>query len=305
MSELITDIKKLQTETLENFQSSKSKNTVRAYRSDIADFIGFCNRHNLNYLPANPNTVTLYLTNLSKISKFSTLKRRLASLSMYHKMKGHYLDIKHPIISENLLGIKRIKGSYQTGKKPILINDLKIIIQAINKDKITEFEKLKNKCLILLGFSGGFRRSELVSLLIEDIDFVTEGVKILIRRSKTDQTGEGFVKGIPYFENEEYCPVLSLKKYLIKLNSTSGKVFEICDKSVAIKIKKYAMLGGLDHKKYAGHSLRSGFATSAAEVGAEERNIMAMTGHKSTQMVRRYIKEANLFKNNALNKIKI
>jgi site-specific recombinase XerD len=305
MSELITDIKKLQTETLENLQSSKSKNTVRAYRSDIADFIGFCNRHNLKFLPANPNIVSLYLTNLSKTSKLSTLKRRLASLSLYHKMKGHYLDIKHPIISENLLGIKRIKGSYQTGKKPILINDLKIIIQAINKDKITEFEKLKNKCLILLGFAGGFRRSELVSLLIEDIDFVSEGVKLLIRRSKTDQTGEGFVKGIPYFANQEYCPVLTLKKYLRELNSDNGKVFEICDKSVAIKIKKYAMLGGLDHKKYAGHSLRSGFATSAAEVGADERNIMAMTGHKSTQMVRRYIKEANLFKNNALNKIKI
>jgi site-specific recombinase XerD len=305
MSELITDIKKLQTETIENLQSSKSKNTVRAYRSDIADFINFCNRHNLKFLPANPNIVSLYLTDLSKKSKFSTLKRRLASLSMYHKMKGHYLDIKHPIISENLLGIKRIKGSYQTGKKPILINDLKMIIQAINKDKITEFEKLKNKCLILIGFSGGFRRSELVSLLIEDIDFVPEGVKILIRRSKTDQTGEGFVKGIPYFENQEYCPVLTLKKYLKELNLDSGKIFEICDKSVAIKIKKYAMLAGLDHKKYAGHSLRSGFATSAAEVGAEERNIMAMTGHKSTQMVRRYIKEANLFKNNALNKIKI
>ena len=305
MSELITDIKKLQTETLENLQSSKSKNTVRAYRSDIADFISFCDRHKLTFLPANPNIVSLYLTNLSKTSKFSTLKRRLASLSMYHKMKGHYLDIKHPIISENLLGIKRIKGSYQTGKKPILINDLKMIIQAINKDKITEFEKLKNKCLILIGFSGGFRRSELVSLLIEDIDFVPEWVKILIRRSKTDQTGEGFVKGIPYFENQEYCPVLSLKKYLKEINLDSGKVFEICDKSVAIKIKKYAMLAGLDHKKYAGHSLRSGFATSAAEVGAEERNIMAMTGHKSTQMVRRYIKEANLFKNNALNKIKI
>ena len=305
MSELITDIKKLQTETLENLQSSKSKNTVRAYRSDITDFISFCNRHNLKFLPRNPNIVSLYLTNLSKTSKFSTLKRRLASLSMYHKTKGHYLDIKHPIISENLLGIKRIKGSYQTGKKPILINDLKMIIQAINKDKITEFEKLKNKCLILIGFSGGFRRSELVSLLIEDIDFVPEGVKILIRRSKTDQTGEGFVKGIPYFENQEYCPVVNLKKYLKELNLDSGKIFEICDKSVAIKIKKYAMLAGLDHKKYAGHSLRSGFATSAAEVGAEERNIMAMTGHKSTQMVRRYIKEANLFKNNALNKIKI
>ena len=305
MSELITDIKKLQSETLENLKNSKSKNTVRAYRSDIADFIGFCNRHNLKFLPANPNIVSLYLTNLSKKSKFSTLKRRLASISMYHKTKGHYLDTKHPIISENLLGIKRIKGSHQIGKKPILINDLKLIIQAINKDKISEFEKLKNKCLILLGFSGGFRRSELVALLIEDIDFVPEGVKILIRRSKTDQSGEGFVKGIPYFENQEYCPVLYLKKYLKELSSSSGKVFEICDKSVALKIKKYAMLAGLDQNNYAGHSLRSGFATSTAEYGADERNIMAMTGHKTTQMVRRYIKEANLFKNNALNKIKI
>ena len=305
MSELITDIKKLQSETLENLKNSKSKNTVRAYRSDIADFIGFCNRHNLKFLPANPNIVSLYLTNLSKKSKFSTLKRRLASISMYHKTKGHYLDTKHPIISENLLGIKRIKGSHQIGKKPILINDLKLIIQAINKDKISEFEKLKNKCLILLGFSGGFRRSELVALLIEDIDFVPEGVKILIRRSKTDQSGEGFVNGIPYFENQEYCPVLYLKKYLKELSSSSGKVFEICDKSVALKIKKYAMLAGLDQNNYAGHSLRSGFATSTAEYGADERNIMAMTGHKTTQMVRRYIKEANLFKNNALNKIKI
>ena len=130
-------------------------------------------------------------------------------------------------------------------------------------------------------------------------------MKILIRRSKTDQSGEGFVKGIPYFTNQEYCPVLNLKKYLKELKINSGKVFDICDKSVALKIKKYAMLAGLDYKKYAGHSLRSGFATSAAEVGAEERNIMAMTGHKSTQMVRRYIKEANLFTNNALNKIKI
>ena len=305
MSELITDIKKLQTETLENLQNSKSKNTVRAYRSDIADFISFCNRHNLKFLPANPNIVSVYLTNLSKTSKFSTLKRRLASLSMYHKMKGHYLDIKHPIISENLLGIKRTKGSIQIGKKPILINDLKLIIEAINKDNISDFNKLKNKTLLLIGFSGGFRRSELVALHVEDIDFVKEGVKILVRRSKTDQSGEGFFKGIPFFVKPEYCPVINLKKYIKELNSINGKLFDMCDKSVALKIKRYAMLAGLDYKKYAGHSLRSGFATSTAEVGAEERSIMAMTGHKSTQMVRRYIKEGNLFKNNALNKIKM
>ena len=305
MNELITDIKKLQADTLDNLKNSKAPNTVRAYKADIADFMGFCNRHNLKVLPASPNIVSLYLTNLSKTSKFSTLKRRLASINMYHKIKGHYLDAKHPIISENLLGIKRIKGSLQIGKKPILFNDLKLIIDQINQDNISNFNKLKNKALILTGFAGGFRRSELVGLLIEDIDFVEEGMKILIRRSKTDQSGEGFIKGIPYFNNQEYCPVVNLKIYLKELNLNNGKLFNLCDKSVALKIKKYSMMAGLDYNKYAGHSLRSGLATAAAEMGAEERSIMAMTGHKSSQMVRRYIKEANLFKNNALNKIKL
>ena len=305
MNELITDIKTLQAETIDNLKNSKASNTIRAYRADIASFIGFCNRHNLNFLPADPNIVSLYLTHLSKTLKFSTLKRRLASITMYHKTKGHYLDVKHPIISENLLGIKRIKGSIQIGKKPLLINDLKLIIQAINKDKISHFEKLKNKSLILVGFAGGFRRSELVELQVEDIEFVKEGVKILIRKSKTDQSGEGFIKGIPYFANSEFCPVVNLKNYIKELQLNKGKVFDICDKSVALKIKKYARKAGLDYVKYAGHSLRSGFATATAEMGAEERSIMAMTGHKTTQMVRRYIREANIFTNNALNKIKI
>ena len=112
-------------------------------------------------------------------------------------------------------------------------------------------------------------------------------------------------KGIPYFSNSEYCPVISLKQWIEKSEIKSGKIFNISDKSVSLIIKKYTAIAGLDSKKYSGHSLRSGFATSAAELGAEERSIMAMTGHKTTQMVRRYIHEANLFKNNALNKIKM
>ena len=166
--------------------------------------------------------------------------------------------------------------------------------------------RIKQKvALILLGFSGGFRRSELVGIDYEDLDFVPEGVKIFVKRSKTDQSGEGMTKGIPYFSNPKYCPVVSLKKWIEKAKLRSGKIFDISDKSVALIIKKYTFLAGLDPNKYSGHSLRSGFATSTAELGAEERSIMAMTGHKTTQMVRRYIKEANLFKNNALNKIKI
>ena len=123
--------------------------------------------------------------------------------------------------------------------------------------------------------------------------------------SKTDQSGEGMIKAIPYFNNNNYCPVISLKEWIDVLEIKSGKIFDISDKSVALIIKKYTSLSGLNPNRYSGHSLRSGFATSTAESGAEERNIMVMTGHKTTQMVRRYIQEANLFKNNALNKIKI
>ena len=304
MTDLVTDVKSLELETLKNLRSSKAQNTLRAYKADYKDFAGFCIKNGFRPMPSEPKVITLYLTNLSKTSKFSTLKRRLASISVIHKISGHYIDVKHPMITENLMGIKRILGSYQKSKKPILINDLKLIIDVIDEDK-NEKNRFKNRALILLGFSGGFRRSELVGIDYEDLDFVTEGVKIFVKRSKTDQSGEGMTKGIPYFSNPKYCPVVSLKKWIEKAKLRSGKIFDISDKSVALIIKKYTFLAGLDPNKYSGHSLRSGFATSTAELGAEERSIMAMTGHKTTQMVRRYIKEANLFKNNALNKIKI
>ena len=303
MNDLITDVKKLELETINNLKRSKAINTVRAYESDFKDFTLFCLNNGLKHLPTEPKILSIYLTHLSKSCKFSTLKRRIASIKVVHKMKGHYLDSKHPIIMENLLGIKRVNGSYQKAKKPILINDLKLIIKAIDKHEEIELKKIRNKSLILLGFAGGFRRSELVNLEYDDLEFVSEGLKLFIKRSKTDQSGEGSIKAIPYFNNQEYCPVIKLKNWITQRNIQNGKIFDISDKSVSLIIKKYASLAGLDPNKYGGHSLRSGFATSAAESGAEERNIMAMTGHKTTQMVRRYIQEANLFKNNALNKI--
>jgi site-specific recombinase XerD len=304
MNDLVTDVKNLEFETLKNLKNSKAANTLRAYKADYKDFASFCIRSGFKTMPSEPKIITLYITHLSKTCKFSTLKRRLASISVIHKLSGHYIDIKNPMITENLMGIKRILGSHQKSKKPILINDLKLIIDVIDKDQKKE-NKFKNKALILIGFSGGFRRSELVAIDYEDLDFVKEGVKIFVKRSKTDQSGEGMTKGIPYFSNPIYCPVVSLKNWIEISKIESGKIFNISDKSVALTIKRYAALAGLDSNKYSGHSLRSGFATSTAELGAEERSIMAMTGHKTTQMVRRYIQEANLFKNNALNKIKI
>ena len=317
MNELITDIKSLYEETLNNLKNSKANNTLRAYKSDFKDFGTFCANHGFDSLPTEPKIVSLYLTYLSKNSKISTLRRRLVSISMVHKLKGYYLDTKHPIIIENLMGIKRVKGSIQKGKKPILINQLKSIINAIDQQEIHEIKKARDKSLILVGFGGGFRRTELISIDHEDLEFVPEGVKIAIRRSKTDQFGEGMVKGLPYFTNQNYCPVINLKKWLELSNIKSGPIFRrftkgstltnnrLTDQSVVLIIKDYLNLAGIENKNYSGHSLRSGFATVAAESGADERSIMAMTGHKTTQMVRRYIREANIFKNNALNKIKL
>ncbi len=317
MNELITDIKKLHEETLENLKSSKANNTLRAYKSDFRDFGVFCTKHGFNSMPTEPKIVSLYLTHLSTSAKISTLRRRLVSIGVVHKLKGHYLDTKHPVIIENLMGIKRKKGSIQIGKKPILINHLKEIINVIDNQKIEKIKKLRNRTLILIGFGGGFRRTELISIDYEDLDFVEEGLKITLRRSKTDQFGEGLVKGIPYFTNEKYCPVISLKNWINFSKIKTGPIFRrfakgsiltenrLTDQSVVLIIKDCLKLAGIESKNFSGHSLRSGFATVAAESGADERSIMAMTGHKTTQMVRRYIKEANIFKNNALNKVKL
>ena len=319
MSNLITDLKTLQEETLLNLQSSKAINTVRAYKSDFKDFALFCVHNGFKYLPSEPKIVSLYLTHLStKEVKMSTLKRKLVSIGVIHKLKGHYLDTKHPIIIENVMGIKRRKGSIQKGKKPLLINTLKSIINVIDEyNKNEDLKRLRDRSIILIGFSGGFRRNEIVSIDYYDLEFVNEGLKINLKKSKTDQFGEGMIKAIPYFDNTQYCPVISLKNWIKISNILSGPLFRrfskgsklsvnrLTDQTVALLIKKYLKLANIDSKNYSGHSLRSGFATSAAEAGAEERSIMAMTGHKSAEMVRRYIKEANLFKNNALNKVKI
>ena len=318
MNNILTDIKALQEETLLNLKNSKANNTVRAYKSDFNHFGMFCAQNGFKSLPSEPKIVSLYITYLStKNIKMSTLKRRLVSIGVIHKLKGHYLDTKHPSIIENIMGIKRRKGSFQKGKKPILINSLKQIINVIDEKNKDEIKKFRDRSIILIGFSGGFRRNEIVSLDYEDLDFVTEGLKITLKKSKTDQFGEGKLKALPYFDNSQYCPVVSLQNWIKISKISSGPIFRrfvkgsklsdyrLTDQTVALLIKKYLKLTGIDNKNYSGHSLRSGFATSAAESGAEERSIMAMTGHKSTDMVRRYIKEANLFKNNALNKIKI
>ena len=306
MSDLVKDIVSIELETLNNIKSSKSLNTIRAYKSDFKDFSNFCKKNDFKSLPADPKIVSFYITHLSSISKVSTLKRRLASISVVHKIKGFYIDIKHPLIIENFMGIQRKLGVFQKSKKPILINELKEIIKTIETTEKNEIKKIRNKALILLGFAGGFRRSELVNIKLDDLEFTKEGLKIFIQRSKTDQSGEGMTKAIPYFKDKNFCPVVSIKNWIEIIKSkTNSLIFDISDKMVAVLIKKYLQKAGFDNTKYSGHSLRSGFATVAADHGADEKSIMNMTGHKSSSMVRRYIKETNLFKNNPLNKISL
>ena len=314
MSDLIYK-KNLEIQTIENIKNSKALNTNRAYRSDYKHFIDFCKNNNFDYLKPDPKTISFYLTDLSNRKyKFSTIRRRLVSLSLANKLNGNYIDTKHPIIDENLKSIKRKLGNYQRGKKPILLEELHKIINAIEKNE-TKIRKIRDKSIILLGFSGGFRRSEIVSLDFEDIEFVKEGLKILLQKSKTDQYSNGFLKGIPYLSDQQICAVTSLKEWINLSNIKSGPLFRKISKSekllenrltgqtVALIIKKYTKIANINNINFSGHSLRAGFATVAASLGADERSIMSMTGHKSSTMVRRYIRESNLFSNNALNKI--
>jgi site-specific recombinase XerD len=313
---LTSNIKELERDTLKNIKLSKSKNTIRAYKSDFVDFDIFCKKNLLKSLPADYKTVSIFITHLFKNQqKLSSIKRKLVSISAIHKIKGFYIDIKNPTIVENFLGIKRQIGVAQKGKRPLTIDNLKKIINSIDSKELCVARKLRDKTILLLGFAGGFRRSELTNLNYDDLDFVNEGIKIKIKKSKTDQFGEGMIKAIPYFNNEEFCPVVNLKQMLktCEINtggifrriSKSGKILSnsLTDQNVALILKKYLTIVGLDNINFSGHSLRSGFATASAESGADERSIMNMTGHKSTEMVRRYIKESNLFKNNPLNKV--
>ena len=319
MRNKIDIFKSLEVETIENIRASRAHNTSRAYKSDFKDFTFFCNKINTAAINPELKNISIYLTHLSKQNlKFSTIKRRLVSIVMANRMKGYHIDTKNPLIYENLKSIRRKIGSKQTGKKPLSIENLKKIVSAINKNQsININKKIRDKAIILIGFSGGFRRSELVALDYQDIEFVQEGMKITLNKSKTDQYSEGFIKAIPYFANNDFCPVLALKNWfscssikehsIFRKISKSGKVLQtrLTDQSVALILKYHMVSAELEPQNYSGHSLRSGFATETAHSGADERSIMSMTGHKSTQMVRRYIKESNLFQNNALNKIKL
>lgn len=291
----------------EYMAAAKSANTLIAYRKDWQDFEQFCVLAGLNSLPASPDTVVAYLVALADTHKVSTLERRIASISQAHQAAGFNSPTSDMAVRVLMQGIRREKGTAPECKAPAVTADIKAMVSTLPDGLLG----IRDRALLLVGFAGGFRRSELVALDVENLEFKREGLVINLRRSKTDQEGQGRKVAIPYGSNCDTCPVRSLQLWLEASGISSGPVFRsvnrhgklqanrLSDKAVALVVKRTAEAAGLDSSKYSGHSLRAGMATSAAAAGVSERAIMNQTGHRSQAMVRRYIREGNLFNDNA------
>jgi len=289
--------------------ASKAARTRAAYRADLAAFASWCVTHGLDALPALPASVALYVTFLAddRGRKVSTIGRALVAISQAHKAAGMPSPTSSAEVREVMKGIRRTRGVAQTQKAPVLVADLLAMIRALPED----LRGARDRALLLAGFAGAFRRSELVSLDVADVVFMVDGLEITLRRSKTDQEGQGRKIGVPYGSNPDTCPVRSLKRWLDASGVVEGPLFRevrgrahvsaarLTDAMVARIVKRTAKAAGLDPARFAGHSLRAGLATSAAKAGKSERAIMAQTGHRSVAMVRRYIRDANLFTENA------
>jgi integrase len=290
---------------------SKAENTLRGYRADWRDFCAWCEGHELCPLPAPPEVVASYIADCAGRLKVGSIQRRLNAITEAHKAMGLESPTSAGIVKNTLKGIRRTLGTAAAQKAPALTDDIRAMVDTADAGLIGS----RDRALVLLGFAGAFRRSELVGLGIEDCVFGKDGLTVTLRRSKTDQDGAGRKIGIPYGSNPETCPVRTIQAWLEQAGISEGPVFRSLNRhgriqsgrlsgiDVARVVKKLALRAGLDPAKYAGHSLRAGHATAAAASGASERSIMNQTGHRSVQMVRRYIREGSLFRENSAGKL--
>jgi site-specific recombinase XerD len=290
---------------------SLADNTLRAYASDWRDFTAWCQSCGCVPLPALPETVSLYLSSLADHAKTSTLTRRLSAISQAHQTAGFETPAQSPLVRQVMKGIRRVNGTAQEGKSPVKVEHLRTIMAEMNPSRPID---VRDRALLLVGFAGAFRRSELVGLDIEDLEFDDNGLVIHLRRSKTDQTGEGRDVGIPYGSTPATCPVRALKDWLAVLKADKGPVFRVVNrhgkifdkqlsaKAVALVVKRLTAGRGIEGN-FSGHSLRAGLATAAASAGVPERAIMAQTGHRSLATMRKYIREGSLFLENAAGRV--
>lgn len=291
------------------FRSSRAGSTLRAYEHDWKQFRIWCEQNRLVPLPASTEAVILYATDLTKNQgkKWNTLSRRLAAISQLHQRAGFDSPTRTWAMKQFLGGLRRELGIAPARKKPVLVGDLKQIVRALPESTLGK----RDRALLLVGFTGALRRSELIGLDVEDLETVREGLIVHIRRSKTDQEGEGRKVGIPRSADQATCPVWALEQWLSAATIGSGPVFRVMNRhsrvlakrlsgeGVAMVVKRAVEKLGYDPALFSGHSLRAGLATSAAAAGKGERAIMNQTGHRSVTTVRRYIRDGNLFRENA------
>ncbi len=288
-------------------RASRASTTRRAYRSDWAHFEGWCRTSGLAALPASPQVVGAYLAAHAAALAPATLGRRLSSIAVAHRLAGHHLDIRHPAVRDGLAGIRRERGTASRRAAPATTEIIQRMAAACDAGTLIG---LRDRALVLVGFAGAFRRSELVGLRISDIAIAREGARITLRRSKGDQEGAGEVVGVARIEGSPTCPVMALEAWLAAASIREGPAFRSVDRhgrvaataldgrAVARLVQKLAAAIGLDAALYSGHSLRAGFATSATMNGVEERRIARQTRHKSS-VVRTYIRDGEVFLRNA------
>src|SRR4051794_40678799 len=287
-------------------RAAKAPSTLRAYRSDWAHFTRWCDEHGVLALPATAETVALYLTGLAATHRPATMTRRLTAISKAHQIAGHPspATMQQPAVSETLKGIRRTLGTAPKVKAALLTADIRRLLASL-PDNLAGH---RDRSVLLLGFAGGFRRSELAALDVEDVQLTDDGLVVKLRRSKTDPEGKGRDVGIPYGSNPSTCPVQALNAWKTAAAISEGALFRGVDRhghvgsirlhkdSVGLIVKRAAEAAGLDPAKYAGHSLRAGLVTQGYLNGAGELAIMRQTGHRSLEMVRRYIRDGSLFR---------
>lgn len=289
------------TEVRHYVENALSDNTRRAYRSDIEHFQAWG-----GIIPATPEQIAAYISTYAGALSIATLQRRLVSISKVHAVQGYADPAKTVLVKMVLRGIRREHGVPQTQVLPILKEDLTVMLSHVPDT----LKGARDKALLLLGFCGAFRRSELSALRCTDLEFSLQGLTVTLPRSKTDQYGQGRKVGIPKGRGR-ICPVASVGFWLKSALIDAGYVFRsvtkgerisserLSDRAVAEIVKAYAERAGLDPTRYSGHSLRSGLCTSAAQNGASSWKIRAQTGHKSDAMLARYIRDGDLFSDNA------
>lgn len=295
-------------------QASRADNTKRAYKASWKDFERWCELKGLSALPAAPETVVMFVAERASELKIGTLGHRLAAITVAHKMSGftNPASRREEPLQSVWRGITREVGSAKRQVEPLTKTELKQIVRRLDVEEDTEaneLRRLRDRALLLVGFAGALRRSELAAVQVSDLAFDVRGVKVSIRRSKTDQEGEGEIVGIPA-TGTMLCPVTALVEWLEAVQIEEGLVFRsikhgplvlesITTRTIANIVKKHVEAIGLDPSRFSGHSLRAGLITQAAQAGVPEVDIMRQSRHKSVPILRQYVRKATVWEGNA------